>query len=116
MEPPLFVKGIGKGRDDIQNLKLDEVYYAPDLTHNLVPGPDLLKKGYDLFFTKNRFKVLKESKVVATGTLDKTNKFLNSMKTECYLKVLLLKTKFVHETFGHYNINLIQLNTLDTNY
>ena len=81
-----------------------------------MPGPDLMKKGYDLFFTKNRFKELKESKVVATGTLDKTNnlpKFNENdmLSKSATLNPTALKTNIdfmaLHETFGHYNIKTI---------
>jgi hypothetical protein len=87
------------------------VYYARELTHNLVSGTDLMNKGFDLFFSKNRFEVLKDSNVVATGTFTMLPKFDDHLinTTTVPTQVLKLSTDnkelmALHETFGHYNI------------
>ena len=111
---------LGTGDVKLQNIVLKDVKHVPSFTKNLVSGPKLTKKGYNIFLSKNKFDILNEDKlVVAHGELnendlpefDKTSPIPVAYATQkSDDEWLTLHKKFAHANVQTIKRTLIQLN------
>jgi hypothetical protein len=103
----------GTGESQIQQLNLKNVQHVPSFKQNLGSGTQLLKDGYDILITKNKFEILQENKKVAEGILDKNTDLVlfESPGLEPSTGLAFATTggdwKVLHDNWGHVSPQVI---------
>ena len=105
------IKIIGKGTISHDSLTIDDVAHVDNLGFNLLSISQLCRNKYNVLFSENGIKILKDGITIAKGVL-KNNVYVmkldQSSRDKLCLASLDESSTLWHRRLGHANMRLIQ--------